>query len=128
MAKVKKSETTDQEKTVHLGARIKQLREELSITQVEMAAILGCTQGAIVFIENKSAFGQFTIKYLEFLDSKGYNISWIMIRDNELIAKFKFFHDMEFVRQEMADKLQKLLEDNAEQKKQLDIVLTILKG
>jgi transcriptional regulator with XRE-family HTH domain len=128
MAKEKKSEATDQEKTAHLGARIKQLREELGITQVEMAALLNCTQGTIVFIENKSAFGQFTLKYLEFLDSKGYNISWIMISANEMIAKFKVFHDMEFVRQEMADKIQKLLEDNAEQKKQLDIVLTILKG
>jgi transcriptional regulator with XRE-family HTH domain len=128
MAKEKKSDVADQEKTTHLGARIRQLRDELGITQVEMAAILGCTQGTITFIEGKSAFGHFTIKYLEFLDSRGYSISWIMIRDNELIAKYKIFHDMEFVRQEMADKIQKLLEDNTEQKKQLDIVLSILKG
>lgn len=128
MAKSKRPVSEENDKALHVGQRLRQLREELKVVQTEMAAILDCSQGSIGSMERSGTLSNLTIKYLEFLDSKGYNVSWIVIRNNDHIAKHKIFQDLEFVKLELVDKVQKLKENNAEQKKQLAIISSILSG
>ncbi len=100
----------------NLADRLKTIRSELGLSQADLAELFKVSQTQISRLESGlGSSPENLIKILQYYNSKGYNLEWIISEDNSSVLKKKdLVFSFDFDKDKIKDKVETIIQAGKE--------------